>query len=99
MRFLGTIHPVATINEDGNLLGRALAVLVLGAAGFGVHRLLCADASCPLIGGRVSCCAGAAGSAPAAPEAKALKPAARPAPAKPSKPAPAPAEPAPFAPN
>jgi hypothetical protein len=44
---------------DGNVIGRVGAVLLLAAAGFGLHRLNCGDGMCPLMKTE-SCCAGAA---------------------------------------
>lgn len=50
--------------EDGNYLGRLLAVALIVGVGYGVHRINCGGAMCPVMKTE-SCCAPAA--APAAP--------------------------------
>lgn len=43
-------------NEDGNLIGRAGALLVIALAAWGVHKISCATDSCPVM--ESSCCTG-----------------------------------------
>jgi hypothetical protein len=46
--------------SDGNFIGRIGAILLLAAAGFGLHRLNCGTGGmCPLMK-TDSCCSGAA---------------------------------------
>lgn len=61
-------------NEDGNLLGRFGAVVLIGLAAFGVHRITCGGGMCPPMKTE-SCCSGEA--APAAAPAPASTPAAK----------------------
>jgi hypothetical protein len=49
---------IAKLNSDGNVIGRVGAVLLLAAAGFGLHRINCGGGMCPLMKTE-SCCAGA----------------------------------------
>jgi hypothetical protein len=51
-------------NSDGNVLGRLGALLLLAAAGFGLHKLNCGDGMCPMMK-TDSCCAGEHAKAPA----------------------------------
>jgi hypothetical protein len=56
---------MSKLNGDGNILGRLGAIVLLVAAGVGLHRLNCATGEmCPLMR-TDSCCAGAAGHAKA----------------------------------
>jgi hypothetical protein len=49
---------MSKLNSDGNVIGRIGALLVLIAAGFGLHRISCGGGMCPLMKTE-SCCAGA----------------------------------------
>jgi hypothetical protein len=47
---------MSKLNSDGNLLGRVGAVVLIAAAGFGLHRLNCSTgAMCPVMKTE-SCC-------------------------------------------
>lgn len=47
-----------TINGDGNLLGRLGAIVLIAAAGFGLHKLNCSTGEmCPVVQ-TDGCCAG-----------------------------------------
>ncbi len=49
---------MSKINDDGNILGRLGAVILIAAAGFGLHRLNCGTGEmCPLMQ-TDSCCSG-----------------------------------------
>jgi hypothetical protein len=64
---------MSKLNDDGNLIGRVGAVLLLAAAGFGLHRLNCETGEmCPLMQ-TDSCCAGSSVHAKTAPAADAAK--------------------------
>lgn len=60
---------------DGNILGRLGAVVLLAAAGYGLHRLNCSGGMCPMK--KTDCCSHSAAQAEAVPAA-----APAPAPAK-----------------
>lgn len=68
---------MSKLNEDGNIIGRIGAVVLLVAAGFGFHRLSCDAGMCPLMQ-TDSCCSGGA-------HAKAETPTAAPVPSNPAK--------------
>lgn len=71
---------MATMNEDGNVIGRVGALAVIALALWGVNRVMCGPEHCPMPRGGSSCCPGedkAAGAAPAA--AATPAPAAKPA--------------------
>ena len=55
---------MSKLNSDGNVIGRLGAIAVLAAAGFGLHRINCADGMCPVMKTE-SCCTGADGHAKA----------------------------------
>jgi len=47
-----------TVNGDGNLLGRLGAIVLIAAAGFGLHKLNCSTGEmCPVVQND-GCCAG-----------------------------------------
>lgn len=48
----------STINGDGNLLGRIGAIILIAAAGFGLHRLNCSTGEMCEVMKTDSCCAG-----------------------------------------
>lgn len=48
----------STINGDGNLLGRIGAIVLIAAAGFGLHRLNCSTGEMCEVMKTDSCCAG-----------------------------------------
>jgi len=54
------------LHGDGNIIGRLGAVVLLGLAGFGLHRLNCAKSEMCPVEKTDSCCAGEA-KTPAAP--------------------------------
>jgi len=51
---------MSKLNSDGNLIGRVGAILVLAAAGFGLHRLNCSTGEMCEIMKTESCCTGTA---------------------------------------
>lgn len=56
---------MSKLNRDGNIIGRLGALALIAAAGFGLHRLNCADGQmCPAMR-TDSCCSGASAHAKA----------------------------------
>lgn len=56
---------MAKLNSDGNLMGRALALIVLGASAFGLHKINCGAGSCPLMADKAYCGSKTAAASPA----------------------------------
>ena len=66
---------MSKLNSDGNVIGRLGAIAVLAAAGFGLHRINCADGMCPVMK-TDSCCAFVARAKAEAPRAATAVPSA-----------------------